>query len=433
MTNSSAPTLVRALGRYTLAALVVNAILGSGIFGLPSVIARLLGPLAPWAWVLGALGNAVVLLCFAEVASRFSGAGGAYLYARSSLPRLVAIQVGWLAFLTRLTAAAAGANLFTVNLAGLLPWAGREDVRIALLTGLLGFLALINVRGVAGAGRLSNVFTVGKLLPLAAFLVAGAVFLLTRDALPAISAPVRTASGADWLQAILLVVFAFGGYDGAMMAMGEAREPRRDAPFALIAGTVGLALVYTGVQLVVDGTLTDPAASERPLQDAARVFLGSPGGVLLAVGAIVSVVGLLVANFLNAPRLGFALAEHFDLPPLFGRIHPRFHTPWVSILTFGFLVWALAVWGNFEWNATLSSVSRLFVYGATCVALVVLRRRQPGRAWLQLPGGPVLAILGIAFCALLAARMGRAELAVLAVVAAVAFAHWLIARRVAAG
>ncbi|HEX4953926.1 MAG TPA: amino acid permease [Thermoanaerobaculia bacterium] len=433
MTSASTPALARALGRYTLAALVVNAILGSGIFGLPSVVARLLGPLAPWAWVLGAVGNAVVLLCFAEVASRFSGAGGAYLYARSSLPRLVAIQVGWLAFLTRLTAAAAAANLFTVNLAGLAPWAAREDVRIALLTALLGFLALVNVRGVAEAGRLSNLFTVGKLLPLAVFLAAGALFLLTREALPAVPAPLRTASGADWLQAILLVVFAFGGYDGAMMAMGEARQPRRDAPFALIVGTVLLALIYTGVQVVVGATLADPAASERPLQDAARVFLGAPGGVLLALGAIISVVGLLAANFLNAPRLGFALAEHLDLPPLFGRIHPRFHTPYVSILTFGFLVWGLAVWGNFEWNATLSSVSRLFVYGSTCVALVMLRRRQPGGAWLELPGGPVLAALGIAFCALLAARMGRSELVIVGLAAVVAFAHWLIARRLAAG
>src|SRR5512145_3370073 len=97
------PPLARVMGRWTVTALVINAIIGSGIFGLPSVIARSLGPVSAWAWVIGAAGNAVIILCFAEVASRFTGAGGAYLYARASLGRLTAIIVGWLAYLTRLS------------------------------------------------------------------------------------------------------------------------------------------------------------------------------------------------------------------------------------------------------------------------------------------------------------------------------------------
>ncbi|GMU66943.1 MAG: amino acid permease [Acidobacteriota bacterium] len=423
-----APTLVRAMGRWTLALLVVNAIVGSGIFGLPSVVSKHLGPLAPWAWVLGAVGNGVVMLCFAEVASRFTAAGGAYLYARESLPRLVAIEVGWLAFLTRMTAAAAGANLFTVNLAGLVPAAEQETVRLGALTLLLGTLTAVNVAGVEQGARWSNVFTVAKLVPLAILLVAGAAFLLLRGAI-APAAPASAASPDDWLRAGLLIAFAYGGYDGALMAMGEARDPRRDAPFALVAAMVALALLYTAVQLVVDGVLVDPAATERPLVEAASVVLGPWGGALLAAGTLVSIVGFLGANFLNSPRLGFALAENGDLPAVVGRVHPRFRTPYLAILGFGFLVWALAVAGSFAWNATLSAVSRLFVYGATCVALLALRRRDPHGARLRLPGGPVLATAGIAFCALLASRMGRAELVVVAVVTAVAAAHWALVRR----
>ena len=89
------------MGRWTVTALVINAILGSGVFGLPSVIARSLGSASPWAWVIGAAGNAVIIACFAEVASRFTQAGGPYLYARAGLGRLAAILVGWLAYLTR--------------------------------------------------------------------------------------------------------------------------------------------------------------------------------------------------------------------------------------------------------------------------------------------------------------------------------------------
>ena len=425
---AKAATLVRAMGRWTLAALVVNAILGSGIFALPATIARLVGPAAPWAWVLGALGNGVVMLCFAEVASRFAGAGGAYLYARAALPRPFAILVGWLAFLTRVTAAAAGVNLFSVNLAALVPALGGEAARAAALSLFIFLLTAVNVLGVEHGARWNNFFTAAKLAPLGFFLAAGALFLVARGAVEpaAVAAP---ATGADWLRASLLICFAYGGYDGAMLAMGEAKDPRRDAPFALLAAMVFMALLYVATQLVVDGTLASPGVSERPLADAAAVVLGPWGATLLAAAAVVSIIGFLGANFLNAPRLAFALAEHRDLPALFARIHPRFRTPDVAIVTFGVAVLGLALFGNFEWNATLSAVARLLVYGSTCVALVVLRRRDPGGARFELPAGPLFALLGIAFCALLISPRGWKELALLAGVSALAMFHWAAVRR----
>jgi amino acid transporter len=427
------PTLVRVMGRWTVTALVINAIIGSGIFGLPSVIARSLGQASPWAWIIGAAGNAVIILCFAEVASRFTQAGGAYLYARASLGRLPAILVGWLAYLTRVSAVAAGANLITVNLAEFFPGAGRDVVRIAVLTAVLGVFAAINYRGARGGAWLSNAFTVGKLVPLAVFVIAGIVFVALHPAAVPATRPPPPAAGRDWLQALLLVGFAYGGYDGAMLAMGEAKEPRRDAPFALATAMVFLTALYTGIQLLVNAALADPGASDRPLAAAARVFLGPAGAALLASGALLSVVGFLSANFLNAPRLTFALSEHSDAPGVLGRIHLRFRTPYVSILLFAVLVWALAVYGTFQWNATLSAVTRLFIYGSTCLALIVLRRTQPGGAWLPIAGGRVLAVAGIGFCALLAARMGRAEMLVIVGVAAVGLVHWRIIRRAVPG
>jgi amino acid transporter len=419
-------TLVRVMGRWTVTALVINAIIGSGIFGLPSVIARQLGGASPWAWIIGAGINAVIMLCFAEVASRFTDAGGAYLYARRALPRLAAILVWWLTFVTRLTAVAAGANLFTVNLAEFFPSLEREAVRIAVLTVMLAGFAIVNYRGAQGGARLSTFFTVAKLIPLAVFVVAGALFVLAdhpaRAAAPAV--PER-----HWLQAIVLIGFAYGGFDGAVLAMGEARDPRRDVPFALVLAMVFLALLYTSIQAIVNAALPDPAATSRPLADAARVFLGTPGARLLAAGALVSLVGFISANFLNGPRLTFALSEHADAPRFLGRVHERYRTPDVSILLFTVLVWALAVWGNFEWNATLSAVARLFVYASTCLALLVLRRREPGAAAVPIPGGPLLAVIGIGLCAVLAARMGRAELAVIAGITVLGVLHWLAVRR----
>jgi APA family basic amino acid/polyamine antiporter len=426
--------LVRAMGRWTLAALVVNAILGSGIFGLPATLSRLLGPTAIWAWVLGAIGNGVVMACFAEVASRFSEAGGAYLYARTALPRLVAILVGWLAFLTRLTAAAAGANLLTTNLVEFLPAAERPGVRVAILTLLLGGMAILNLVGVQRSAASNNFFTVTKLLPLLFLLAAGAWWLASHTALT--PAPLATpAAAGDWLTAGLLVAFAYGGYDGALMAMGEARNPRRDAPFALFVAMLFLLALYGGIQLVVDHVVPAPGSQARPLVEAARVVIGGWGAKLLALGAILSVVGYLGANFLAAPRLLFALTEQRDLPAVFGRVHPRWKTPHVAILVLATSVWGMAVYGNFVWNATLSAVARLFVYAATCSALLVLRRREAASApaaataAFRLPGGRVFAVLGIGFCLVLALRLGAKEYALLGGFCALATTHWLVVRR----
>jgi amino acid transporter len=310
-----------------------------------------------------------------------------------------------------------------VNLAEFWKLAEQPATRAVLLTVLLGGLAWINHLGVRGGARLSNLFTVGKLLPLAVFLLAAAVYFAGHA--PA----ARPAAGSgEWLRASLLIAFAYGGYDGAMMAMGEAQRPRRDAPFALVAAMLFLAGLYTAVQIAVDRSL-GTTASERPLVEAARLFAGPTGGALLAIGAIVSVIGYLVANFLNAPRLVFALAEHGDAPAVLGSIHARHRTPHVAIWLFAGLVWGLSLYGNFEWNAMLSAVARLFVYAATCAALLLLRRRDPQGARLRVPGGVPLAWLGMGLCGLLVSRMGRVELLVLATVAAVAAVHWLAVTR----
>ena len=235
------------------------------------------------------------------------------------------------------------------------------------------------------------------------------------------------ASGA-WLQAVLLLVFAFGGFEGALIPMSEAKDPRRDAPFALFVALGATTLVYTLAQVVVSGVLAAPAQSDRPLAVAARQFLGPPGAVAIAAGALVSVYGLLSSMALYTPRLTFALAERGDFPPIFAAIHSRYRTPHFSILIYSLLVWALAASGSFRWNVTLSAAARLFTYAATCAALVRLRGQKPAEVTLRLPAGGLLALLGIAFSFTLVSRMGRGDLAIIAVTIVIALVNWLWAR-----
>ncbi len=406
---------------------MVNSIIGSGIFGLPSLITRQLGAAGPAAWVAAAVFSGVIMLCFAEVASRFTETGGPYLYARVAFGRFTGILMGWLTWLVRLASAAANANLFIIYLAEFWIHAQSPLPRVLVLTALIGMLTAINYWGVNAGTQLSNVFTLAKLLPLLLFILLGVMYLVTRHQ-PVQIGFANTGHGS-WLDAMILMVFAYGGFEGALLPMGEAKDPRRDAPFALMAALVTCAVVYTLVQVVVIGVLPNSAASDRPLATAARVFMGETGTAFISVGALLSVYGYLASMILNVPRLTFALAERGDFPQVFAAVHQRFRTPYVSILVFGVLLWILAFTRSFEWNVVLSAIARLFYYGIVCAALIVLRRRAPGEARFRLPAGPALAVAGIGMCLVFLTAMQRGSFYILAMVAFIAFLNWLWASR----
>jgi len=419
--------LVRDIGRWSLAALTVNCIIGSGVFGLPAVLAGLLGSASVLAVLVAAIGMGVIMACFAEVTSRFSETGGPYLYAREAFGRFMGIQVAWLVWFVRLTSCAANANLFVIYLGEFWPRAVQPLAKLGILTALIGILAVINFLGVRTGTRVSTSFTIAKLASLGLVAGAGAVYLISaHTALPdAILSPKPN----DWARAIVLLIFAFGGFEAALIAAGEARNPRRDMPFGLFAGLITCTVIYGLIQWVVVGVLPDPGHSQRPLADVARIVLGHSGAVLIAAGALFSIYGYLSGNVLTTPRITFALAQRGDFPALFGFVHQRFRTPYVSIFISALLVWLLALFGSFAGNATLSAGSRLFYYGVVCASLPALRRKQEKRATFQLPSGIAWSILGVLICAVLLTQIEYNKSLVLLAAVAVALLNWLLVRR----
>ncbi len=422
--------LVRAIGRWSLAALAVNSVIGSGIFGLPATVAGLLGKRSVLAVLIAGAAMGVIMACFAEVASQFSEAGGPYLYARAAFGRLTGILVGWMLYLAQAAAPAANANLFVIYLAEFWPGAKGTWPRFAILTLLVGVLALINVRGARQGTVVSNVFTVAKILPLLMVISAGAAVMIIH---PAIFYPAAGAAapvpGSAWMKAMVLLIFAYGGFESAMAPMGEAKNPGRDAGFALFVALIVCTVIYALVQWVVVGVLGPGATTDRPLAEVARITMGNRGAALVAIGALVSVYGYLGGKLLGMPRVTFALARGGDLPQLFAAVGPRFHTPWFSILFYAAAVWGLAMVGNFVWNVTLSVVARLFYYAVVCAALIALRRKQPLAAGLRLPGGPVLAVLGIGITVALATQVDLSKSLILAATVGAAVLNWAWARR----
>jgi len=420
-TLPTSPGLVRAIGRWSMVALAVNSILGSGIFGLPSAVAALLGNASPFAVLLAGGATAVIIACYAEVASQFTATGGTYLYLRHAFGRLTGVQVAWLMLLSRLTACAAGVNLLVVSLGEFWPHATQPVPRLLVMTLFLGTLAAINVRGVGAGARVSNAAVIAKLSALAVVCIAGVLYLSTHAR---VSGVTQVPHLAHWLDAMLLLMFAYGGYEGALNPMGEARDPRRDAAFGLFMAIGILTVLYTLLQFIVMGVLDDPARSARPLADATRVVMGSSGAAFVTLGALVSVYGYIGANLLTGPRIMFALAEGGDFPPLFAAIHPRFRTPYFSIVVFALLLLGFSLLASFAWNVTLSAVTRLFYYGAICLAVPVLRARQPGAALFRLPGGWLLPASGVLICATLLTRVDFSKSLILLATIAVALANW---------
>ena len=426
MEKEKSSGLVRVMGRWTLTALVINSIIGSGIFGLPSVIAGYLGTRSPLAYLIAAAGMGIIIACFAEVASRFGAAGGPYLYAREAFGRIVGIEVGFLLLTLKIAVAAAGADLFADYLVELWPAAQEPAIRLAVLTLLIGFLAALNVYGVKAGASANNFFTVAKLAPLIFFAVAGGVFVLVhRSSVPAATPRAGSFPMRNWFEAAIILTFPFGGFEGAVIPMAEAKNPRRDIPFALFAGMATVTLVYCTIQYVVVSVLPDAAATTRPLAAAAKQLWGTTGASLISLGALISVYGYLTAMMLHSPRLIFALGERGDFPRFFARIHRRFHTPYISILAFAAILWCLAVAGSFRWNVIVSAVGRLLVYGFTCAALPVLRRRHPNAQAFCLPGGDVLVVVGVVLVGMLAAQLTHVEEAIVTAAVALALSNRL--------
>jgi amino acid transporter len=424
---------VRAIGRWSLTALVVNSIIGSGVFGLPATVAGQLGKLSPVAVLLAGAGMGVIFGCFAEVASRFEQAGGPYLYARAAFGRLMGLQTAWMLYLGQVAAPAANANLFVIYLAEFWPRARDPLPRAVVITALVGVLALINVGGVRAGAQVSNLFTAAKLTPLLAVIVLG-LFALKVHPAPVAAAVTESPRWSEWLKAVLLMVFAYGGFETALTPMSEARNPRRDAPFALFTALAVCVAIYALIQWVVVGVVPNAAHSERPLADVARVALGPVGAGLVALGALIAFYGYLSAKILAMPRVTFALAEQGDFPRVFAAVHRRFHTPYVSILVFAAMVWAFALSGQFKWNVTLSTVARLLYYAVGCAALPRLRRKQPGEARFRLRAGNFFAGLGIVLCMVLVTRVDFGQSLIVLATIALALGNWaVVARGSAAG
>ena len=395
-------TLRRELGRWDLTAIGINQVIGGAVFAQPAALAAQAGAWSPW--MVGAVGLASMLiaLSFAEVGSRFEGTGGPYLYTRAAFGRFAAFEVGWMLWFTRAASWAAVINVLATSLGYYWPVLRGGTPRAAVITLIIIAIAAINIRGIRQSSIVVNVLTLGKLGPLLVFIAVG--LLAIDSSRLAIDQPL-TLSGAA--ASGLLLIFGFGGYEVVPVVAGEARDPRRAVPFALIVTIVCVTAIMTLVQIVALGTLPGLSSSSTPLVSAAALFMGAGGAALMILGATISTSGNNMGQALSGTRNLFALAEHGDIPAVFGRVHPRFRTPVTAVIFTAAVSLVLALSGRYAGLAAVSAISRLVVYVFTCAATIRLRSPRFAAhvrpAVFTVPFGPLIPglaiVIGLAFLA----------------------------------
>ena len=387
-----APTLRRTLGRWDLTAIGVNQVVGAAIFLLPADVARLVGNWAPAMFAAIGLTSLLIALCFAEVGSRFESTGGPIGPARIAFGRFIGFEVGWMLWFSRVSSGASVINGLALALGFYWPVVSTGVSRALVILGVIGGLTWANLRGIRQTSWLVNAFTIGKILPLAIFVLVGVWFADFSRALPT-----DPPTLANFGTAALLLIFAYGGYEVTGVPAGEAVNPRRDVPFAFVATILIVTAVMTLAAAVTTGVLPDVAASRTPIADASAVLMGAFGGLLISLGSVVSTTGNNMGQLLSGSRSVFALAENGDLPKVFARVHPEYRTPYVAIWFTTIVLITLALSGSFVFLAAVSAVARLVIYLSTCIATLSLRRSsQAGRvapATFTVPLGPVIPIV----------------------------------------
>jgi amino acid transporter len=427
MTDDKGAQLRRDIGFFGAAFLVLNAMIGAGIFALPGKVAVNAGLLSPWLFLAVGVVFLAVVLTFAELASYFRDSGGPVLYASYAFGPLAGFGTGWVLFLSRMTAFAANANVMAIYLGSLYPWFGEGIGRTTVISIVTLGLTYANILGVKDGVRTMGFFTVLKVLPLILLVLLGLQHVTTGTLIPSASAVIEDLGGTT-----LLLVYAYVGFETMAVTAGETTEPRRVLPRALIRTVIGTGLLYFLIVLVFISVIPEDTYADATLVDVGRVLAGPAGAIAITLAAVFSIGGNLAGTMIAAPRLIFSLAENRLLPAWFGNVHPRYATPDHSILVMGGLALAMALTGSFVELAVASSLSRMLSYIVCIASLPIIRNRaddaMQARAY-RIRGGYLLPLVGLAICLWLTAQATAENWRTVGMLLAVGFVLYAVERR----
>jgi amino acid transporter len=404
----------------------VNGVVGGGIFLLPGQVAGIAGPAAVWAYLAAGMVVILIGLAYVELSARFERTGGPVVYAEEAMGRTAGFTVGWSVWLTYLVGWAVLSDGFVSYLGSL--WTPAETFAPLVIILLVVSFCLLNTFGVRLGSRVINVFTVAKLVPLTVLVIAGLTFAgapenFTLDLVPP--------GSEGFLMAVLVIIFAYGGFEAVSIPAGEMVSPRRTVAVAVIGTLSVVTVFYMLIQysaLRIEPNLAD---ADSPLAAAGGIMFAG-GLVFMTIGALVSIGGTQSGVALIAPRSLYALSREGMIPAFLGKVHPRFSTPVASIWLTGALVIVLATTGTFAQLILLNVAARLYQYLMVCVSAAILRvRGDDSETSFRLPLGPTIPIVAAILCVVLLTRQSLFEILALLIALAVGLILYFLSRRTA--
>ena len=387
---------MRGVGMAGAAILVLNSMIGAGIFALPGVVAPRAGLWSPWLFLIIGVLVISIVLTLAELASYFKDSGGPVLYTTTAFGPLTGFTTGWILFVSRVAAFAANTNVMAIYLAVVWPWFGTDIGRVALIVTVCGALTWSNYIGVKEGVRTMAVITVLKLIPIALLIILGLQHVSGDTLFPSNMPTIDDLGGTT-----LLLIYAFVGFESATIISGETKNPKKTLPRALVRTVIGTGFLYFLIVLTFISVLPDASTSSQTLTDVGRELMGPAGVIMMTFAAFFSIGGNLSAIMLAVPRLPFALAEERLLPRWFGHVHEKYATPSNSILLLGGMGLVLALSGTFELLAAASSLTRLIAFVLCIGSLPIIRRKaseEELRDAYRLRGGYAIPFVALVLC-----------------------------------
>jgi len=398
-----------------------NGAVAASIFALPAALAADFGTFSPFMFPIVACAALLIIIPFTWSAAAFPESGGPAVYG-AVFGRFVGFELGWVYYIARTAAFAANANVLTAYAARWIAGADQGALRAAILIGVTALFAAVNISGVRKSIGLLSGLTLLKALPLFAAAIAALALSFpwpTPEPVPTLT---------EFEVGLLIILYAFVGFEQAVVPAGETRSPARVLPRAIFITIAVTTLLYFLVQLAFVSALPGGAADEKaPLIDLGAWLAGPTGAAVLTLTAMASLAGSLHGIMTSTPRVSYALAVRRDLPAWFGKVHARFETPANSILFFAILAAALAISGSFVWLALVSTLARMIVYAVTIAALP----RAPGERRLT-AGHWLLGAAGIAVCVWAASQADMKAWTTLAALSAVGLVLYAVAARTGA-
>jgi amino acid transporter len=427
-TANSDEGLKRVIGVPGLTLSIINGVIGAGIFALPAIVSIALGAFSVFGYIFCSILFAAIMLCYAEIGSRITTSGGSYAYVEAAFGNFPGYIVNWMYFFGwSIISSAALLNIIADSLAVLFPAFANPLIRGVLFFILSAFIIFINVFGTKQSVIVVKMITIIKLLPLLGIIIFGFGYVkatnLHWEHLPSLK---------TFGDTTLILFFAFAGFESSLGASGEIKNSKRTVPLSICIAGIFVLIVYMLLQTVTQGVLGAQIAlyKNAPLAAVADKIIGPAGATILLLCAALSCFGNVTLDVLCTPRSLFAGANDGLFPKFLGKVHPKFATPYLAVITYGLLIFIFSISGGFQQLAIMASAIILLVYLAVILATVKLRKKkmEGNEKTFQAPGGWVTPLIGISAIVWLLTSLGKWEILSTFIFIAVVCVVYFIAR-----